>query len=61
VAHPRVEVSNLSCFSILVGDLDMLVGARVNHHIPGVPIQAIIARGQKAIYIYTFVHIILEK
>lgn len=51
MAHPRVEVSDISCFSIFVGDLDMLVGSGVNHHIPGVPIQAIgpvvIALGQK--------------
>lgn len=40
-AHPRVQVSHVSGFSIFVGDLDVLVAAGVNHHVPGVAVQAV--------------------
>lgn len=39
--HPRVQISNVSSFSILVSDFNMLVGAGMNHHVPGVPVQSI--------------------
>lgn len=41
VTHPWVQVSNFSSFSIFVGDLNMLMAAGVNHHVPRVAIQAI--------------------
>lgn len=41
LTHPRVQISNVSGFSILVSDFNMLVGAGMNHHVPGVPIQSI--------------------
>lgn len=39
--HPWVQISDFSSFSIFVGDLNMLVAAGVNHHVPRVAIQAI--------------------
>lgn len=39
--HARVQISNSSSFSILVSDFNMLVGPRVNHHVPRVPVQSI--------------------
>lgn len=39
--HARVQVSDLSSLSIFVSDFDVLVGPRVNHHVPGVPVQPV--------------------
>lgn len=41
LTHPRVEVSHLSRFAVLVCDLDMLVATGVNHHVPRVSVQAV--------------------
>lgn len=41
VTHPWVQISNGSSLSIFVGDLNMLMAAGVNHHVPGVAVQAI--------------------
>lgn len=41
VTHPWVQISNVSSFSIFVGDLNMLMAAGVNHHVPRVAVQAI--------------------
>lgn len=41
LTHSRVQISNLACYAISVGDLDMLMWARVNHHVPWVAIQSI--------------------
>lgn len=41
LTHPRVQIANVSSFSILVRDFNMLVGAGMHHHVPGVPIQSI--------------------
>lgn len=41
LTHSRVQVSNVACYAISVGDLDMLMWARVNHHVPWVAIQPI--------------------
>lgn len=41
VTHPRVQISNVSGFSISVGDLHMLVAAGVDHHVPRVAVQTI--------------------
>ena len=41
VTHPGVEVSDLSRRSVFVRDLDVLVTARVHHHVPGVAVQAV--------------------
>lgn len=41
LTHPRVQISNVSSFSILVSDFNMLVAAGMHHHVPGVPIQSI--------------------
>lgn len=38
---PRVEVADLSSYSISVGDFYMLVRARVDHHVPRVTVQPI--------------------
>lgn len=40
-AHPWVQVSQIASYSIFVGDLDVLVTAGVNHHVPGVAVQAV--------------------
>lgn len=40
-SHPRVQISNFPSFPIFVGDLDVLMGAGVDHHVPGVAIQTI--------------------
>ncbi len=39
--HPWVQISNVSGFSVFVGDLNMLMAAGVNHHVPRVAVQAI--------------------
>ena len=41
VTHPGVEVPDLSRGSVPVRDLDVLVTARVHHHVPGVAVQAV--------------------
>lgn len=41
LTHARVQISNISSFSILVSDFNVLVGPRVNHHVPGVPVQPV--------------------
>lgn len=41
VSHPRVKVAKLACEAIAVGDLYMLVGARVYHHVPGIAVQPV--------------------
>lgn len=40
-AYPWVQVSHIATYSIFVGDLDVLVTAGVNHHVPGVAVQAV--------------------
>lgn len=41
MSHPRVKVAQLSSEAITVGDLYMLVGAGVHHHVPGIAVQPI--------------------
>lgn len=41
VTHPRVQKSNFPSFSIFVGDLNMLMAAGVNHHVPWVAVQPV--------------------
>lgn len=38
---PRVKVAQLAREAVAVGDLYVLVGAGVHHHVPGIAIQPI--------------------
>lgn len=52
MSHPRVKVAKLASEAITVGDLYMLVGAGVYHHVPGIAVQPIcpvvVTLGRKA-------------
>lgn len=41
VTHPRVQISDVSSLSVFVSDLNMLMAAGVNHHVPRVAVQAV--------------------
>lgn len=41
LTHPWVQISNFTSFPIFVGDLNMLMTAGMNHHVPWVAVQTI--------------------
>lgn len=41
LSHPWVKVAQLASDAVTVGDLYVLVGARVHHHVPGIAVKPI--------------------